>query len=122
MSAVAQAYKLYSDPWKFYNAMLEDIELAGKYIFIETYKFGSGNIGVRFRDVLTRKAREGVKIKVLVDSWGTSVPNAFFSEMTDYGAEVRFFKKIKFFIDFFTKNHRRNHRKLMIPASRRICR
>jgi cardiolipin synthase len=118
MSPVTQAYKLFSDPWKFYNAMLEDIEQASDYIYIETYKFGSGNIGVRFRDVLTRKAREGVKIKLLMDSWGTSVSYSFFSEMISHGAEVRFFKKIKFFIDFFTKNHRRNHRKLMIIDDR----
>ncbi len=114
MSEASPAYKLFSDPWKFYNAMLEDIEQARDYVYIETYKFGSGNIGERFRNVLTRKAKEGVMIKLLIDSWGTSVSSSFFNEMIQHGAEVRFFKKIKFFIDFFTKNHRRNHRKLMI--------
>ena len=114
MSTASSAYKLFSDPWKFYNAMLVDIEQAQNFIYIETYKFGSGNIGERFRDVLTRKAREGVKVKLLIDSWGTAVSMSFFTDMIQYGAEVRFFKKIKFFLDFFTKNHRRNHRKLMI--------
>lgn len=114
MSNSTSAYKLYSDPWKFYNAMLEDIEQAREFIYVETYKFGSGSIGERFRNALTKKAKEGVKIKLLIDSWGTAVSLSFFTEMIQHGAEVRFFKKIKFFIDFFTKNHRRNHRKMMI--------
>ena len=56
----------FDDPWQYYNAMLEDIEGARKSIYVETYKFGSGNIGERFRDVLTQKAEEGVKVKVLL--------------------------------------------------------
>ena len=108
------SYKLFSDPWNFYNAMLRDIEHAKDSICIETYKFGSGSIGERFRNVLAVKAKEGVKIKLLLDSWGTSVPGHFFKDLEDSGVEIRYFKKIKFFIDFFTKNHRRNHRKLLI--------
>ncbi len=108
------SYKLFNDPWNFYDAMLKDIEQAKESIYIETYKFGSGSIGERFRNVLARKAGEGIRIKLLLDSWGTSVPGNFFKELTEAGGEIRYFKKIKFFIDFFTKNHRRNHRKLLI--------
>ncbi len=108
------SYKLFSDPWNFYNAMLTDIENAKNSICIETYKFGSGSIGERFRNVLIKKAEEGVKIKLLLDSWGTSVHGHFFKDLIAAGAEIRYFKKIRFFIDFFTKNHRRNHRKLLI--------
>jgi cardiolipin synthase len=63
----------FDDPWQYYNAMLGDIEGAKKSICVETYKFGSGNIGERFRDVLTQKAEEGVKVKILIDSWGAQV-------------------------------------------------
>lgn len=114
MDEVRSTYKLFNDPWNFYNSMLEDIEQAKKYICIEVYKYGSGNIGERFRNVLIKKAKQGVVVKLLLDSWGTSVSTAFFKELVDAGAEVRYFKKIKFFFDFFTKNHRRNHRKLLI--------
>jgi len=108
------SYKLFNDPWNFYNAMLADIEQAKTSICIETYKFGSGSIGERFRNVLIKKAKEGINIKLLLDSWGTSVSSSFFKDLIESGAEIRYFKKIKFFIDFFTKNHRRNHRKLLI--------
>ena len=104
----------YDDPWQFYNAMLDDIEGAGQSILIETYKFGNDNIGERFRDLLTRKAKEGVKVKILIDSWGGQVTHSFFRDLEKFGGEVRFFMKIRFFWDFFTKNHRRNHRKIIL--------
>ena len=111
---LTQKSVFYDDPWQYFNAMLQDIENAQKCIYIETYKFGSDNIGERFRNVLTKKAEQGVKVSILIDSWGAQVSHSFFREMIKFGAEVRFFMKIRFFWDFFTKNHRRNHRKLLI--------
>ncbi len=111
---VTSEYKLYDDPLQYFHAMLEDIEGAKESICLEVYRFNNDSIGIKFKDLLTRKSREGVKVKILVDSWGTSVPSNFFRELMDNGGEVRFFMKLKFFWDFFTKNHRRNHRKLLI--------
>jgi cardiolipin synthase len=105
---------LYDDPLKFYNAMLNDIAQAKKYIYLETYRFNNDSIGIKFRDAITRKSHEGVEVKLLMDSWGTSLPSSFFSEIENNGGEIRYFMKIKFFWDFFTRNHRRNHRKLLI--------
>lgn len=107
-------YKFYDDPFKYYYKMLKDIGLAKKSIFIEIYRFNNDSIGIRFKNALLEKAKQGVKIKLLLDSWGTNVSMSFFKELVDNGAEIRFYKKIKFFIDFFTKNHRRNHRKLVL--------
>lgn len=107
-------YKLYDDPLQYFNAMINDIENAKKYIYLEMYRMGNDSIGMRFRNALTQKAKEGLKIKVLLDSWGTSLPNSFFRDFEKYGGQLRFFKKIKFSFDFFTKNHRRNHRKILI--------
>lgn len=107
-------YTFFDDPMKFYNAMLSDIESAKHYIYLETYRFNNDSIGIKFRDALTRKSKEGVKIKLLMDSWGTSLPSSFFEELRNNGGEARYFLKVKFFWDFFTKNHRRNHRKLLI--------
>jgi cardiolipin synthase len=98
--------------------MLDDITAAKEYVLLETYKYGNDSIGRKFRDVLVKKAKEGVKVKVLIDSWGSSVGHSFFSELAEYGGEVRFFTKIKFFLDFFTKNHRRNHRKFIVIDDR----
>jgi cardiolipin synthase len=94
--------------------MLKDIENAKSFIYVETYRFNNDSIGIKFRDALAAKCKQGVEVRVLVDSWGTSVSLSFFNSIINNGGEVKYFKKFKFFIDFFTKNHRRNHRKLLI--------
>lgn len=111
-------YKLYNVPASYYAQMLEDIAHAGQYVYLEIYKYYDDEIGDRFREALTQKAMEGVEVKVLIDSWGASVNQAYFEELIQAGGEVRFFTKIKYVLDFFTKNHRRNHRKLLIIDDR----
>jgi cardiolipin synthase A/B len=106
--------KMFSDPLKFYPAMLSDIQKAGKSIYLEIYRFRNDPIGIRFRDNLIKKCREGVKIKLLIDSWGASSNMFFFKDLIELGGEVKFFKKIKVSWDAFTKNHRRDHRKILI--------
>lgn len=105
---------LFDDTLKYYNALLNDIEKAHQFIFMEFYRFGNDAIGSRFRDALARKAREGVSVKLLLDSWGTNGRDAFFAPLTEAGGEVRFHEKLRFSPDFFTRNHRRNHRKITI--------
>jgi cardiolipin synthase len=108
------SHRLYSEPPRFYEAMLRDIEQAERYIYLEVYKFGNDEVGLLFRDALTNAARRGVHIKLLLDSWGVSYNETFFADMIAYGGEVRFFRKIIYTFDFFTKNHRRNHRKFLL--------
>ncbi|HTX89048.1 MAG TPA: phosphatidylserine/phosphatidylglycerophosphate/cardiolipin synthase family protein [Bacteroidales bacterium] len=108
-------YMVIDDPLKFYNQMLADISRARKYVFLETYKFANDHMGIRFRDVLTRKAHEGVRIKILIDSWGKGpVSESFFEELIRLGGQVKFFEKIKINTDIFTRGHRRDHRKILV--------
>ena len=106
--------KLLSDPLEIFNSMLHDIENAQDYIYIETYKWGNDPIGIKFRNLLTKKSKQGIKIRVLIDSWGTYVSETFFHEMILQGAEVKIFKKFRYSINFFSSNHERDHRKLII--------
>lgn len=117
MSTVS-SYKLFNVPKHYFEAMLRDISTARKYVYLEFYKFYDDEIGDRFRDALIEKARQGVDVKVLIDSWGAAVSESYFQELFDNGGEVRFFTKIKYVIDFFTKNHRRNHRKILVIDDR----
>lgn len=96
------------------QSMYNDIALARKSVYIEIYRIGNDSMGEKFRDLLAAKAREGVQVKVLVDSWGTPPTLLFFEPLIRYGGEVKYFKKVKFFVDFFTKNHHRNHRKIIV--------
>lgn len=114
MMLASLPYRLFNLPAAYFDAMLSDISRARRYVYFEIYKFYDDEIGQLFKEALTRKAAEGVEVKLLIDSWGAAVPDDYFRELTDSGGEVRFFTKIKFVIDFFTKNHRRNHRKLLV--------
>ena len=114
MDLALSPYRLFNVPAQYYDNMLEDILRARKYIYFEVYKFYDDEIGERFREALTRKAKEGVDVKILIDSWGADVAETYFQKLIDAGGKVRFFTKIKFVIDYFTKNHRRNHRKILI--------
>lgn len=106
-------YQLFDDTLRFYNALQADINSAKNYIYLEFYKFGNDSVGRLFRDLLTRKAREGIEVKILLDSWGTSLNESFFSSLIQFGGDVRFFEKIRFNLDYLTRSHCRNHRKIV---------
>lgn len=115
MTKIREPYHLFSEPLRYYNQMIEDIESARKYIYIETFRVGKDEIGDKFRRVLTRKAKEGVDVRILIDYWGAGpINHDYFSRLIKHGGKVRFFEKIKFNTDIFTRGHKRNHRKLML--------
>ena len=108
-------YLVIDDTLQYYNLMLADIAQAKEFIFLESYKFANDHMGVRFRDALTARAKDGVRIKILIDSWGRGpVSETFFSALIRNGGEVKFFEKIKINSDIFTRGHRRDHRKIVI--------
>ncbi len=106
--------RLMSDPLAYYTAMLNDIKRASQYVFLEIYRFRNDPLGVRFRDLLVKKQQEGVKVRLLIDSWGAASGQSFFQDLISAGGELRFFKKIRFNWDAFTKSHRRDHRKILV--------
>lgn len=73
-------YAVYDDTLRFYNALLYDIEHASQYIYLEFYRFSYHHLGEKFRDALVKKCKEGVEVKMLLDSWGTS-PNPGFLKL-----------------------------------------
>lgn len=63
--------KLYLDYEGLYEAMLEEIEQAERSIFIETFIWKDDEIGNRFAEALSRKAREGVEVYAIFDALGS---------------------------------------------------
>ena len=74
-------FELFNDNLRLYNAIYDEIENAEKYIYIETYKYRKDTFGIKFRDILTKKKLQGVEVKLLIDGWGASVSESFFSEL-----------------------------------------
>lgn len=106
--------EIFSDNLRLFNSIYNDIETAKHYIYIETYKFGKDTFGLKFKDILTQKQKEGVTVKLLIDAWGSSINEAFFAELIKAGGEVRLFKKLIWGFQFFNKNHKRDHRKIVL--------
>lgn len=55
-----------------FPAMLADIEAAKHSVHLETFVWTAGTLEKRFVNALTAKAREGAKVRVLLDSLGAS--------------------------------------------------
>jgi cardiolipin synthase A/B len=57
---------------EIFPAMLDAIRSAQKTITFETYIYWSGDIGKRFSDLLSERAKAGVKVNVTIDWAGSS--------------------------------------------------
>lgn len=70
-------------------AMLHAVESAEREVLLEMYWVGSDVVGERFREVLTRKARAGVRVKVIYDAVGSlSVTEPFWLPLLHAGGHV----------------------------------
>lgn len=97
-----------------FAALIEDLNNAKQYIHLQYYIFCDDKIGNTIKDILIRKAEEGVKVRVLYDDVGCwNVHNNFFKEMKSHGIEIYPFLKVVFPI-FTSKVNYRNHRKIVV--------
>lgn len=98
---------------KTFDSMLQAIEGARKSITFETYIYWSGEIGRKFTDALSRKAKEGVKVRVLLDWVGSGkMDSGMLKEMDAAGVQlVRYHKAYWFSVRKFNN---RTHRKIMV--------
>ena len=63
---------VFASGMEFYNAMLSDIQQACHSIDLEMYIFSKDMIGDKFVESLVAAARRGVKIRILVDGFGSA--------------------------------------------------
>ena len=94
---------------EIFPAMLSAIDAARESVCLEIYIYSAGALGLRFRDALTKAARRGVGVRVLVDAGGSlGLPDDFWSPLRAVGGEARFFNPIA-----LRRFGIRNHRKLL---------
>lgn len=104
----------YSDGKSKFTALLEELDKATDHIHIQYYIFLNDNIGCQVRDLLLKKVREGVKVRLLYDDVGAwKVKKKFFQDMQAQGIEVAPFLKVAFKILTSRVNYR-NHRKIVV--------
>ena len=73
-----------------YDEWLAAIGRAERWVHLDNYIFRADEIGHRFADALSEKAREGVPVRVLHDWFGClDVPRSFWRKLRGAGVEVR---------------------------------
>ncbi|MCF7866395.1 phosphatidylserine/phosphatidylglycerophosphate/cardiolipin synthase family protein [Candidatus Woesearchaeota archaeon] len=107
-------YTFIGNSEKIYESMVKDIESAKKYVYLESFIYDPDNTGSKFRDLLLKKVKQGVEVKILLDWFGSNANKPFFKNFEEAGGEIRFTRRIRFHPKFFLHVHERDHRKLLI--------
>ena len=97
-----------------YAALLEELERAEKFIFLEYFIVEEGEMWDGVLEILARKVRQGVDVRVLYD--GTCsllrLPSSYPKKLRAMGIRCKVFAPIRPFIS--TSYNNRDHRKIVV--------
>jgi cardiolipin synthase len=96
------------------DAMFDAIKNAKQHIHLQSYIIEPDNTGVRFKELLIEKAREGIEVRVIFDDVGCwSLTSEYKSELIKNGVELLSFSPVRFITPTSRLNYR-NHRKILV--------
>lgn len=102
---------------EIFPPMLAAIRAAQVSITFETYIYWSGDIGSAFADALAERARQGVKVHVLLDWVGSvKMDDSLLAVLTEAGVNVRRFHPPHW--SHLGRLNNRTHRKLLVVDGR----
>ena len=98
----------------FLPRLIEELEKAEEFIFIEFFILAEGKMWDEIHTVLKRKAAEGVEVRIIFDDFGSinRQSRGFVSRLKLEGILVSAFNRIRPSVDLFMNN--RNHRKIVV--------
>lgn len=106
--------EIFTDGREKFERLFQDIEEAKVYIHIQYYIIRRDDLGKKLISLLTKKAKEGVKVRVLYDELGSrQLTKGFFKAFREAGGEAEAFFPSKLRFINLRLNYR-NHRKLAI--------
>jgi cardiolipin synthase len=92
--------------------MLRAIRAARQSVYLEIYYLAREGVGDEFRRALSEAALRGVRVRVILDGWGSALDGRWLQSMLEPdGAEVRIYHPL---LALFTGRFRRNHRKILL--------
>lgn len=111
----AERVQLLTHARQAFEAVEQAIVSATRSIHLEFYIWRDDATGRRFVELLTRKAREGVKVRVLYDHLGSlGLSSDHFSDLRRAGGEVEIFGRLRLPMRLGrSRMNFRNHRKIM---------
>ena len=97
---------------KFENMLIE-LEKAEKYIFLEYFIIREGVMWNSILDILIKKVKEGVDVRVMYDDFGTisNLPRGYSEELESYGIKVHVFNRLRPIL--LVQMNNRDHRKIL---------
>ena len=97
-----------------FEEMLIRMEQAKHFIFLEYFIVYPGFMWGKILDVLSRKAKEGVEIRVLYDGMNaaTNLPHSYPAQLEKLGIQCKMFSPVRPFIS--THYNNRDHRKILV--------
>ncbi|MCC6748419.1 MAG: cardiolipin synthase [Deltaproteobacteria bacterium] len=109
--------RLLVDANEAYQAMENAIRAATKHVHFQFYIYNEDDTGLRFRDLLIQKAKEGVKVRVLTDGVGSFGLDTFMIPLVQAGGQFAEFLPVGLFSRHWHANLR-NHRKNVVVDGR----
>ncbi len=105
---------IYTNGKALFEDIFDDLEKAKHHIHLEYYIFLDDEIGRKVINILIRKAKEGVSVRVILDDVGSwQMPKSTIRKMQSHGIEVMSFLRVG--LPFLSsKVNYRNHRKIVI--------
>ncbi len=99
---------------KAFPFLLEELEKAEQYIFLEFFILAEDSMWEDILQVLRRKKLKGVEIRILFDDFGsiTRQYRGFVKRLSSEGFQVSVFNRIRPSVNIFMNN--RNHRKIVV--------
>ena len=102
---------------QIFPAMLRAIEEARHTVDMTTFVYWRGDIARRFAHALAAKAREGVRVRLLLDGFGSRlIENELLEEMDGAGVDVAWFRR-PVRLSPLKQNHRCHRKVLVIDAA-----
>lgn len=106
--------KIFTDGEEKFKHLFADIEKAEKHIHIEYYVLMDDELGLKLQQALARKAKEGLEIRVIYDSFGSrKAKKEFFEDFRKAGIETEPFLKLNLSVLTSRLNYR-THRKIVV--------
>ena len=98
-----------------FEAIIEDLEKAEKFIFLEFFIVADGVLWNRIKNILIDKVKQGVEVKFLYDDYGSMFRTSkqLWQEIKDAGVEIAEFNSIGKYLDKLYLNYR-SHQKIVV--------
>jgi cardiolipin synthase len=102
---------------EFFPVMLDEVRRAEMSITMEAYIYWAGQIGLKFAEALSARARAGVRVKILLDAIGSSdIGDEIIKMLESSGCQIAWYNPIRWYT--LGRINRRTHRKSLIIDGR----